>query len=71
MDDSLETFVPLLFRRKGSRRLVTDDRHVHDVTLLKGWRGAFIGSIWSTPGRCKAAQTSLGQKAWTRPCPTS
>ena len=41
MDDSLETFVPLLFRRKGSRRVVTDDRHVHDVTLLEGLARGF------------------------------
>ena len=41
MDDSLETFVPLLFRRKGSRRVVTGDRHVHDVTLLEGLARGF------------------------------
>jgi hypothetical protein len=36
MDDSLETFVPLTFRRRGARRVAADDRHVHDVTLLEG-----------------------------------
>ena len=41
MDDSLETFVPLAFRRKGARRVVTDDRHVHDVTLLEGLARGF------------------------------
>lgn len=35
MDDSLETFVPLAFRRKGARRVVTGDRHVHAMTLLE------------------------------------
>ena len=36
MDNSLETFVPLTFRRRGSRRVAADDRDVHDVTLLEG-----------------------------------
>ncbi len=36
MDDFLETFVPLTFRRRGSRRVASDDRDVHDVTLLDG-----------------------------------
>ena len=36
MDDSLETFVPLMFRRRGARRVAADERHVHDVTLLEG-----------------------------------
>ena len=41
MDDSLETFVPLAFRRRGARRVVTDDRHFLDVTLLDGLARAF------------------------------
>ena len=36
MNDSLETFLSLTFRRRGARRVVTDDRGVHDVTLLEG-----------------------------------
>ena len=36
MDDTLETFVPLTFRRRGAQRVAADDRHVHDVTLLEG-----------------------------------
>ena len=36
MDDTLETFVPLTFRRRGARRVLSDDRHVHDATLLEG-----------------------------------
>src|SRR5690606_39869889 len=36
MDDTLETFVPLTFRRRDARRVAADDRHVHDVTLLQG-----------------------------------
>lgn len=47
MDDSLETFVPLAFRRCGVRRVVTDDRYVHDVTLLEGRRAVFLAA----PGR--------------------
>ncbi len=31
MDDSLETFVPLVFRRRGVQRVATDDRLVHDA----------------------------------------
>ena len=42
MDDSMETFVPLAFRRRGARRVVTDDRHVHDVTLLEGLARGFF-----------------------------
>ena len=38
MDDTLETFVPLTFRRRGARRVAADKRHVHDVTLLEGVR---------------------------------
>lgn len=41
MSNSLETFVPLAFRRKGGRSVVTDDRHVHDVTLLEGLARGF------------------------------
>jgi hypothetical protein len=36
MDDGLEAFVPLAFHRPGARRVATDDRHVHDGTLLEG-----------------------------------
>jgi len=41
MDKSLETFVPLVFRRRGVQRVATDDRNVHDVTLLDGLARAF------------------------------
>ncbi len=41
MDDSLETFVPLVFRRRGVQRVATGDRNVHDVTLLDGLARAF------------------------------
>lgn len=41
MDDSLETFVPLVFRRRGVQRVASGDRHVHDVTLLEGVARAF------------------------------
>ncbi|MHA6911102.1 site-specific recombinase resolvase [Ralstonia pseudosolanacearum] len=31
---TLETFVPVAFRRRGARRVVADDRATHDTTLL-------------------------------------
>lgn len=40
-DDSMETFVPLTFRSRGTRRVVTDERGAHDVTLLDGVARAF------------------------------
>jgi hypothetical protein len=33
MDESIETFVPLTFRRRGVQRVAADERSVHDVTL--------------------------------------
>lgn len=41
MDESMETFVPLVLRRRGVQRMVADDRNVHDVTLLDGLARAF------------------------------
>ena len=41
MDESLETFVPLRFRRRGVRRVASDERSVHDVTLIAGLARAF------------------------------
>ena len=41
MDDSLETFVPLAFRRRGVQRIAADDRNVHDATLLGGLARGF------------------------------
>ena len=41
MDESLETFVPLRFRRRGVRRVASDERSVHDVTLIDGLARAF------------------------------
>ena len=41
MDESLETFVPLRFRRRGVRRVASDERSVHDVTLIDGLAHAF------------------------------
>ena len=40
MDDALESFVPLTFRRRGVQRLAVD-RHAHDVTLIEGLARAF------------------------------
>ena len=41
MDESMETFVPLTFRRRGVQRVAADERSVHDVTLLDGVARAF------------------------------
>ena len=41
MIDSMETFVPVTFRRRGVQRVAADDRHIHDVTLLDGVARAF------------------------------
>ena len=41
MDDLMETFVPLTFRRRGVQRVATDECSVHDVTLLDGVARAF------------------------------
>ncbi len=41
MDESLETFVPLVFHRRGVQRVATDDRHIHDVKLIDGLARAF------------------------------
>lgn len=41
MNDHLETFEPLSFHRRGARRVASDDRHSHDVTLLEGLAGDF------------------------------
>ena len=41
MIDSMETFVPLTFRRRGVQCVVTDERSVHDVTLIDGLARAF------------------------------
>ena len=41
MIDSMETFVPLTFRRRGVQRVVTVERSVHDVTLVDGVARAF------------------------------
>ena len=41
MIDSMETFVPLTFRQRGVQRVVTNERSVHDVTLIEGLARAF------------------------------
>lgn len=41
MNESLETFVPLVLRRRGVQRVADDDRDVHDVTLIDGLARAF------------------------------
>lgn len=41
MENKLETFLPLQFRRRGAQRVIVDDRYVHDVKLLEGVARAF------------------------------
>ena len=41
MIDSMQTFVPLSCRRRGVQLVATDERSVHDVTLLDGVARAF------------------------------
>jgi hypothetical protein len=38
---SLETFVPMVLRRRGMQRVADDARDVHDVTLIDGLARAF------------------------------
>ena len=59
MDDSLETFVPLAFRRRGARRVVTDDRHFHDVTLLDGLARGFYWQHLIDIGAMRSGRTDL------------
>ena len=54
MDDTLETFVPLTFRRRGARRVAADDRHVHDVTLLEGVARGFYWQHLVDTGEMKS-----------------
>lgn len=41
MENKIETFLPLQFRRRGAQRVIVDDRYVHDVKLLEGVARAF------------------------------
>jgi hypothetical protein len=41
MDESMETFVPMTFRRRGVQRLAADERSAHDATLIDGLARAF------------------------------
>lgn len=41
MENKMETFLPLQFRRRGTQRVIVDDRYVHDVKLLEGVARAF------------------------------
>jgi hypothetical protein len=54
MDDTLETYVPLTFRRHGARRVAADDRHVHDVTLLERVARGFYWQHLVDPGVMKS-----------------
>lgn len=54
MDESMETFVPLVFRRRGVQRVASDDRDVHDVTLLDGLARAFYWQYLLDTGAMKS-----------------
>ena len=41
MENKMETFLPLQFRRRGAQRVIVDDRYVHDVKLLEGVARAY------------------------------
>ena len=41
MNDDLETFVPLTFKRRGVQRLAATDAPAHDTTFLEGLGRAF------------------------------
>ena len=41
MNDNLETFVPLTFKRRGVQRLASTDAPAHDTTFLEGLGRAF------------------------------
>ena len=71
MDDSMETFVPLAFRRRGARRVVTDDRHVHDVTLLEGLARGFFWQHLVDTGVMKSGSDIDRRKGYSSRCPTS
>ena len=61
MDESMETFVPLTFRRRGVQRVATDERSVHDVTLLDGvtrafyWQHLLDTLRWASASCCAAS----------------
>lgn len=41
MNDELETFLPLTFKRRGVQRLAATDAPAHDTTFLEGLGRAF------------------------------
>ena len=48
---ALATFVPLQFRKRGSRQVATDSRAVHDTTLLQALGKAFYWQHLIDSGR--------------------
>jgi uncharacterized protein len=62
MDDSMETFVPLTFRRRGVQRVATDERSVHDVTLIDGLARAFYWQhLLDTGAACRTYNILAGE----------
>ena len=71
MNDSgtLETFVPLVFKRRGIRRLADTGAVAHDPMIIEGWRGRSTGSTCWTLASLKAARPLPGPRGCT-PAPS-
>ena len=69
MDDTLETFVPLTFRRRGARRVAADERHVHDVTLLEGVARGFYWQHLVDTGVMKSGSDIARSSTYYAPTP--
>jgi hypothetical protein len=41
MDETLETFIPMVFRRRGVQRVLAREQQAHDITLIDGLARAF------------------------------
>lgn len=41
MDETLETFIPMAFRRRGVQRVLAGEQQAHDITLVDGLARAF------------------------------
>ena len=70
MGKSLETSVPLTFRRRGVQRVVTDERSVHDMFLLEGGARFLLAALVDT-GVMKSGPGIDRGKGYSSRCPTS
>ncbi len=55
MNNDLETFVPLAFKRRGVQRLAATDAPAHDTTFLEGLGRAFYWQKLLDSGAMKSA----------------